>query len=90
MLYAMNDEIVVEGPSLGMGYVCEKVLRDLPAWFGILQRNRDLQALLIYLRRRNMAEVKTCIWLSSIMSPSPYVAHWGTGMPAVPAAITVA
>ena len=37
----MNDEIVVEGPSLGMGYVCEKVLRDLPAWFGIEEANKN-------------------------------------------------
>jgi len=37
----MNRSIVVEGPSVGAGAVCEKILNDLPNWFGIEEANRN-------------------------------------------------
>jgi len=37
----MTEPIIIEGPLFGMGHVCEKVLCDLPDWFGIEEANRD-------------------------------------------------
>ena len=37
----MSESIVIEGPFLGMGGVCEQVLSDLPEWFGIEEANRN-------------------------------------------------
>ena len=31
----MRNVVQIEGPKYGVGSECEKVLRDLPAWFGI-------------------------------------------------------
>jgi ribosomal protein S18 acetylase RimI-like enzyme len=36
----MSDPVVVEGPFLGMGDVCAKVLSDLPEWFGMEESNK--------------------------------------------------
>jgi ribosomal protein S18 acetylase RimI-like enzyme len=37
----MSDSIVIEGPLLGMGYVCTEILSDLPDWFGIEEANKN-------------------------------------------------
>jgi GNAT superfamily N-acetyltransferase len=37
----MSDSIIIEGPLLGMGSVCNKILSDLPDWFGIEEANRN-------------------------------------------------
>ena len=37
----MSESVVVEGPLFGMGHVCEKVLSDLPDWFGIEEANKN-------------------------------------------------
>ena len=37
----MSDPVTIEGPFLEMGYVCEKILRDLPDWFGMEEANKD-------------------------------------------------
>jgi len=37
----MSESVVVEGPLFGMGHVCEKILSDLPDWFGIEDANKD-------------------------------------------------
>jgi len=38
----MTNSTIVKGPLLGMGSVCDKILIDLPDWFGIGEANNNI------------------------------------------------